>query len=307
MAGTYLGLGVGEGGGGSAYFGDPVANFAALPGSDTTGIFRIALDTGSSYWFDGATWQLTRSGVNVTQHTDTDSIDMTVTNGVVSSDLKISTDAATASFLKATTTVKSGGGAGLHVEIPYADTDTVGVLTDTDWDTFNDKEPAIAAGTVNQYYRGDKSFVVHDINSIVPIVDGSAPTTGEINEVLTATQAANTATGIGATGTWGNATSLSITAGRWIVRGVAGLSEQTANLSDALSCAISDSATGVGLDEFDSTVVPCLISSTSDAILPTPAVFVNISGTTTYYLNTKFVYDAGAPQHRGKLWAVRIG
>jgi len=309
MAGTHISLGGGGdgSGGGSIYYGDPVANFAALPGTAQVGEHRLTLDTGSTYWWDGASWQLTRSGVNQTQHSDTDSIDMTVTNGVVSSDLKISADAATASFLKATTTIKSGANAGLHVELPYADTDTIGVLTDTDWDTFNNKEPAIAAGTVDQYYRGDKSFVTHDIASIVATTDGSAPAVGKINESLSATQATNTATGIGATGTWGAATSVSLTAGRWIVRGVAGLSEQTANLSDSLQCGISDSATGAGISEFNTTVMPCLISGSSDMLIPTPAVFVNISSTTTYYLNTKFTYDAGTPQHRGKIEAIRIG
>lgn len=39
-----------------------------------------------------------------------------------------------------------------------ANATTRGYLTSTDWNTFNNKEPAISSGTTAQYWRGDKSF-----------------------------------------------------------------------------------------------------------------------------------------------------
>ena len=42
--------------------------------------------------------------------------------------------------------------------LPTASVSNRGALSSADWTTFNSKEPAIAAGTTLQYYRGDKTF-----------------------------------------------------------------------------------------------------------------------------------------------------
>ena len=70
---------------------------------------------------------------------DTNSIDLTASGATISADLRISTDAATAGFFKATTTIKSGGSPGLHVEAQIATTSQTGFLSSTDWTTFNAK------------------------------------------------------------------------------------------------------------------------------------------------------------------------
>lgn len=43
----------------SPYYGDPVADFASLPASGAIGEVILTLDTGTFYWWDGATWQET--------------------------------------------------------------------------------------------------------------------------------------------------------------------------------------------------------------------------------------------------------
>lgn len=48
------------------------------------------------------------------------------------------------------------------ISIPAATALASGHLTSTDWTTFNSKEPAIAAGTTGQYWRGDKSWQTLD-------------------------------------------------------------------------------------------------------------------------------------------------
>lgn len=53
------------------------------------------------------------------------------------------------------------------VSISLANTTTNGYLSAADWNTFNNKEAAITAGTTTQYYRGDKTFQTLD-TSIVP-------------------------------------------------------------------------------------------------------------------------------------------
>jgi hypothetical protein len=48
------------------------------------------------------------------------------------------------------------------ISISQANTTTNGYLTNTDWNTFNNKQPAITAGTTAQYYRGDKTWQTLD-------------------------------------------------------------------------------------------------------------------------------------------------
>lgn len=239
----------------------------------------------------------------ITSISDTNSIDLTETAGDLTADVKLSAAAATAGSFKATTTIKVDG---LHVEAPIATTSLTGFISDTDWDTFNNKEPAITATSAADYYRGDKSFQPLNVPALTAIVDGSSAALGDIGEILTASQATNTSTGVGATGAFGAITSLLVSAGVWELSGTAAFSENAAVLTTALEAAISASATGVGIGDFDRAVLPNLISSTSDALTAVPTTVVSVAAPTTYYLNSKFYYTAGTPQHRGRIVARRI-
>lgn len=68
-------------------------------------------------------------------------------------------------------TVTNGTGAvigsGTSVAQHVADSTHNGYLLNTDWVTFNSKEPAIASGTTSQYWRGDKTFQTLN-TSVVP-------------------------------------------------------------------------------------------------------------------------------------------
>jgi len=242
-------------------------------------------------------------GGTITGVLDTDSIDLTVTGSDLTADLNLSADPADAGFFKATASIETDG---LLVQAEEAAAGQTGFLTGTDWSTFNAKEPAISAGTTSQYWRGDKSFQTLDVAALLATVAGTAAGSGQVGEVLTATQATNTTTGVGATGVYGAATSIALTAGAYYVTGTAGFNENGAVLEAGLQAGISASATGVGLSEFDTALTPALISSTSDTLLATPGVFVDIAAPTTYYLNTKFTYSAGSPRHRGRIKAWRI-
>jgi hypothetical protein len=50
--------------------------------------------------------------------------------------------------------------------ISQSNTSTNGYLSSTDWNTFNNKEAAITAGTITQYYRGDKTFQILDTSAV---------------------------------------------------------------------------------------------------------------------------------------------
>lgn len=67
----------------------------------------------------------------------------------------------TSARIISTTAPLTGGGdlsADRTLAITQATTSTNGYLSSTDWNTFNNKQPLITAGTTAQYYRGDKTF-----------------------------------------------------------------------------------------------------------------------------------------------------
>jgi hypothetical protein len=171
----------------------------------------------------------------------------------------------------------------------------------------NGKEASISSGTTSQYWRGDKSFQTLNVAAITAITDGTSGGTTALNEVLTASQSSLVTTNVGSTGVYGYATSLSVTAGRWLCWGTVQFNQNGANLTAGLQCGISSSSTGSGLSNLDTTLLNGLISSTSDAIAATPMQVISIGSTTTYYLNTMFTYSSGTPKHAGKINFLRIG
>ena len=62
------------------------------------------------------------------------------------------------SAVTATSPLASSGGTTPNITIQQASGSQAGYLSSTDWTTFNTKEPAIAAGTTSQYWRGDKTW-----------------------------------------------------------------------------------------------------------------------------------------------------
>ena len=127
MAGTYLEISccLTSGGGGSAYFGDPVANFAALPSGDPDGTIRLTLDTGVVYTVTSDVWDPIDTELASVAVNDTNSVDLTVTGGVLTADLKLSAAAAGAGFFKATNSIQADG---IRTVIEEASGSQTGVL-----------------------------------------------------------------------------------------------------------------------------------------------------------------------------------
>lgn len=167
------------------------------------------------------------------------------------------------------------------------------------------KEPTIAAGAATDYWAGDKSWQNLEVSALQAKTDGSSAAAGAIGELITSTVAANTTTGVGASGDYGSVTSVELTAGVWALTGTAGFSENGADLTIGLQVGVSDSATGSGMSEFDTQMITPMLAG-GDPLLASPVVLVNIAATTTYHLNTRLWYTAGSPMHRGRLQARRI-
>jgi hypothetical protein len=64
----------------------------------------------------------------------------------------------TVTDVTASTPLASSGGTTPDISIQQASGSQAGYLSSGDWTTFNTKEPAIAAGTTGQYWRGDKTW-----------------------------------------------------------------------------------------------------------------------------------------------------
>ena len=57
-----------------------------------------------------------------------------------------------------TAPIISSGGTAPIISISQATTSSAGYISPTDWNTFNNKQAAISAGSNSQYYRGDKTW-----------------------------------------------------------------------------------------------------------------------------------------------------
>lgn len=284
----------------------------------------------------------------ITAVLDSNSVDLNVAAGTLSAQVLLSANAASAGFFKATTTIKTTGSSGIHVELPIATSLLTGVISAADWQTFNNKqdpisvtapldftandisipksdtstdgylagvdfttfsnkEPPITAGTTSQYWRGDKTFQTLNVPALTAVTNGTAAATGEVGEIVSASQSSNTTTGVAASGSYGSVVSLTLQPGSYMIWGTIGFNENGAVLTDGMQAGISASATGIGISEFDTQLFPGLISSTSDLLLSVPVQGpIDIAAPTTYYLNSKFSYTSGTPRHRGRIKAWRI-
>lgn len=81
----------------------------------------------------------------ITAVANTNSIDLTVLAGVLTADLNLSSAAAGTGFFNANMSIQSDG---LQVKLSIANTSTTGVLTSTDWNTFNNKQSTLTLGNL---------------------------------------------------------------------------------------------------------------------------------------------------------------
>lgn len=188
-----------------------------------------------------------------------------------------------------------------------ADATQDGYLTSTDWNTFNDKEPAITAGTVSQYWRGDKSWQTLNTDAILTSDGSAASGADKLGEEISSSEPSSLgASGIGATGVWGAAASVLVPAGRFALGGMAYVKQNDANLSDLVQAGLSTQAAPASLNRSQTASTSFLITGDFEHSLAiAPRVFT-FAAPTTVYINTKFIYDSGTPHHAGFITGWRI-
>lgn len=130
-------------------------------------------------------------------------------------------------------------------------------------------------------------------------------TTGYVGEYVSAVAGnANT----GATGVWTNITSISLTAGDWLVSGQAngGINGATAT---AFNIAVSINSGNTVTDQVsgDNQMTGMVPTGAQDCAITIASYRLSLSGTTTVYIKQAWTYSAGTPRTEGsRIGAVRI-
>lgn len=171
-----------------------------------------------------------------------------------------------------------------------ADSTHDGYLVMADWSTFNGK----MSGTAK-------------LTALTAETAGTASTAGQIGEELVLEVASPSATGVGATGAWGDVGFLDLTNGEWLIMATIGFDPNAATLTTALEggckATIGDSAPVLGRR----IRLPFSLTGDEDTEIALPVFTVSVSGgTQRHYLKTKFTYSAGAPKHYGRMVARRV-
>lgn len=116
MAGTFIELPPTSGQ--SLFWLDPVAAAGSLPLTDSFGAVRLVTDAGVLYYFDGvSTWSEALAKMSPSAATNTNSISVSITSGVLSSSLRLSTNAADVNYLAVTNNIETSGTVGLRSQI----------------------------------------------------------------------------------------------------------------------------------------------------------------------------------------------
>lgn len=132
--------------------------------------------------------------------------------------------------------------------------------------------------------------------------DASAGFVGEYAESIVSTSA-NTAS----SGTFGNITSISLTAGDWDVTGLFSFDLNGATLSGAYDAAISIHSGNTTTDHvLTSNVVTTSNANVTFAELDVPSYRLSLSATTTVYLKALARFSAGTPKVAGTIRARRV-
>jgi hypothetical protein len=144
-------------------------------------------------------------------------------------------------------------------------------------------------------------------NVIWGVRSGDAASAGQIGETIKSVISA--ATNAAATGTYLALTSIALTPGDWSIVGAAQSipNGATHTVGGNLRLAVgTTSASATGAVRGESLLLLAHNTVSEYASMTTPTIRVNLSASTTYYLNVMQTYSAGTPQWTGSIVATRV-
>ncbi len=134
------------------------------------------------------------------------------------------------------------------------------------------------------------------------ITDGSAIPAGEIGAVVQNTVAKQDITQV--TTVWGDgAITINLPAGVWFIEATVVLDPNGANISNDVQAGFSLSNNGTP-DLYERIALPFQLVN-RQIIMPIPSKLLNINSATDLYVNSRWEFDSGTPQHGGKIVARR--
>lgn len=162
-----------------------VRTFTDLPAQSIDGLLGVVKDVDALYVYDQgtSTWILISSSIFVSTVTDTDSIDLTVTLGNLSADLRLSSNAADAGSTLVSLDIESTGVKGLRAQI--TNSSVRGLLSATAPVTYNNTTGVIAMPVSTNAVDGYLSAADHTtfaakvgptraVNTTAPLAGGGA-------------------------------------------------------------------------------------------------------------------------------------
>lgn len=201
-------------------------------------------------------------------------------------------------------TIQTGGTSGGDPFTLYSD----GTNT---WSTGLDESDSQKYKISSNTTLGTNDALIIDKTSLAVAIHGSttndSAAAGFVGEVIESK--ITTLVAVGTTGIFGDLTSISLTAGTWLITGLIAFSAQGATVGGPWEMGISTSSgtsqTGLveGINDIQTNVVP---TASSDVNMCIPSYYVQLSGTTTHYLKCRSTFSAGTPKYVGRITAVRI-
>ncbi len=164
----------------------------------------------------------------------------------------------------------------------------------------------LAIGTATD--AGAGNLLVNGITKpsggILGVITNSNPTAGHVGEVISSAVAVGSHVSL-TTATAANITSISLTAGDWLVSGNANFDSSAATVT-ATTASIGSTSATLATDgtEGYSNAQTTILSGTDTVTLPSKRI--SLSGTTTVYLVGQVTFSAGTANGFGSISAVRI-
>lgn len=142
---------------------------------------------------------------------------------------------------------------------------------------------------------------------IVGSTSGSAPCTGCVGEVI---ESVAGVTNFPATVTWGDLTSIPLTAGNWSVSFVAEAEKNTSNSTYTawnIGISANSGTSSTGLTKGSNSLQQLAdVTNGNDTTQSIPNFHVLLAASATYYAKILAVYAAGQPRVYGRITAIRI-
>ncbi len=153
-------------------------------------------------------------------------------------------------------------------------------------------------------FNGNISFTTPGTQGIVGQTANTAVAAGNVGEVI---KSAVTNVSAPSSGTWGDLTSIALTAGHWLITGQVSFTQGGAASTECqmgISSTSGNSSSGMTLGDNKLESAPPASSYNTSAVVADYEVL--ITSPTTYYLKMNITYTSTAPGESGRISAVRI-